>query len=268
MNLFDGLLGAIGFLTTLPAGKTDRFVYLQKRTYLFPVAGALIGMILGVIATILMVLLPGQPGIFSVLMIISIYFLTGVNHLDALSDFGDGITAHGSREKKVRALKDMALGTGGVAFIVFYFLLLFVLIQSLATLNISTGWGSGIGIGIGISMLVAEVASKHSMITAACLGQPIHQGMGSVIADNTGPGQLMVSFLISAAVCTVAMGMAGLVVLVMAMLSSVVVLVISNRHFGGINGDCIGTSNELARLVALGTIFIIYAGGLAAWMPW
>ncbi len=239
---------------------------LQERTYLFPVAGALIGLILGVIATILMVLLPGQPGIFSVLMILSIYFFTGVNHLDALSDFGDGITAHGSREKKVRALKDMALGTGGVAFIVFYFLLLFVLIQSLATLDISTGWGSGIGIGI--SLLVAEVASKHSMITTACLGQPIHQGMGSVIADNTGPGQLLVSLLISAAVCTVAMGVAGLVVLVMAMLLSVVVVVISNRHFGGINGDCIGTSNELARLVAFGTIFTIYAGGLVAWMPW
>ena len=266
MNLFDGLLGAIGFLTTLPAGKTDRFMNLQERTYLFPVAGALIGLILGVIATILMVLLPGQPGIFSVLMILSIYFFTGVNHLDALSDFGDGITAHGSREKKVRALKDMALGTGGVAFIVFYFLLLFVLIQSLATLDISTGWGSGIGIGI--SLLVAEVASKHSMITTACLGQPIHQGMGSVIADNTGPGQLLVSLLISAAVCTVAMGVAGLVVLVMAMLLSVVVVVISNRHFGGINGDCIGTSNELARLVAFGTIFTIYAGGLVAWMPW
>jgi len=264
MNLFDGLLGAIGFLTTLPAGKTDRFVHLQKRTYLFPVAGVLIGIILGVIATILIVLLPGHPGIFSVLMIISIYFFTGFNHLDALSDFGDGITAHGSREKKVRALKDMALGTGGVAFIVFYMLLLFVFIQSLATLEI----GTCLGFGIGISLLVAEVASKHSMITTACLGQPIHQGMGSVIADNTGPWQLLVSLLISALVCTVAMGMAGLVVLVMAMLLSVVLVVISNRHFGGINGDCIGTSNELARLVALGTIFTIYAGGLVAWMPW
>jgi len=264
MNLFDGLLGAIGFLTTLPAGKTNRFLQLQKRTYLFSVAGVLIGLILGAIATILMVLLPGQPGIFSVLMIISIYCFTGFNHLDALSDFGDGITAHGTREKKVGALKDMALGTGGVAFIVLYFLLLFVLIQSLVSVEIGTRLGSGIG----ISLLVAEVASKHSMITSACLGQPIHQGMGSVIADNTGPLQLLVSLLISAAVCTVAMGMAGLVVLAMAMLSSVIVVVISNRHFGGINGDCIGTSNELARLVAIGTIFTIYTGGLVAWMPW
>ena len=264
MNLFDGLLGAIGFLTTLPAGKINRFVHLQEQTYLFPVAGLLIGIILGVIATILMVLLPGQPDIFSVLMIISIYCFTGFNHLDALSDFGDGITAHGSREKKVRALKDMALGTGGVAFIVFYLLLLFVLIQSLVSVGIGTCWASGIG----ISLLVAEVASKHSMITTACLGQPIHQGMGSVIADNTGLWQLLVSLLISAVVCTVAMGMAGLVVLVMAMLSSVAVVVISNRHFGGINGDCIGTSNELARLVTIGTIFTIYAGGLVAWMPW
>ena len=264
MNLFDGLLGAIGFLTTLPAGKTNRFLQLQERTYLFSLAGVLIGLILGAIATILMVLLPGHPGIFSVLMIISIYCFTGFNHLDALSDFGDGITAHGSREKKVRALKDMALGTGGVAFIVLYFLFLFVLIQSLTAIEIATSWGYGIG----ISLLVAEVASKHSMITTACLGQPIHKGMGSVIADNTGFGQLLVSFIISAAVCTVAMGVAGLVVLVMAMLSSVVVVVISNRHFGGINGDCIGTSNELARLVAFGTILIIYAGGLVAWMPW
>ena len=264
MNLFDGLLGAIGFLTTLPAGKTNRFVHLKKRTYLFSLAGVLIGIILGVIATTLMVLLPSQSGIFSVLMIISIYCLTGFNHLDALSDFGDGITAHGNREKKIRALKDMALGTGGVAFIVLYFLLLFVLIQSLVPVAIGTSWG----FGIGISLLVAEVASKHSMITTACLGQPIHQGMGSVIADNTGPWQLLVSLLISVAVCTVLMGMAGLVVLVMAMLLSVVVVVISKRHFGGINGDCIGTSNELARLVALGTIFIIYSGGLVAWMPW
>lgn len=264
MNLFDGLLGAIGFLTTLPAGKTDRFGNLQKQTYLFPVVGVLIGTILGAIATILMVLLPGQPGIFSVLMIISIYCFTGFNHLDALSDFGDGITAHGSREKKIKALKDMALGTGGVAFIVLYFLLIFVLIQSLVSVEIGTRFVPGIG----ISLLVAEVASKHSMITTACLGPPIHKGMGSMIADNTGPGQLLVSFLISAAVCTVAMGMAGLVVLVMAMLLSVVVVVISNRHFGGINGDCIGTSNELARLMAFGTIFIIYAGGLVAWMPW
>ena len=264
MNLFDGLLGAIGFLTTLPAGKTNRFVHLKKRTYLFSLAGVLIGIILGVIATTLMVLLPSQSGIFSVLMIISIYCLTGFNHLDALSDFGDGITAHGNREKKIRALKDMALGTGGVAFIVLYFLLLFVLIQSLVSVEISTRFGSGIG----ISLLVAEVASKHSMITTACLGQPIHQGMGSVIADNTGPRQLLVSFIISAAVCMLAMGLAGLVVLIITMLLSIVVVVISNRHFGGINGDCIGTSNELARLVAIGTIFTIYTGGLVAWMPW
>ena len=33
------------------------------------------------------------------------------------------------------SLKDMALGTGGVAFIVFYMLLLFVLIQSLAAVE-------------------------------------------------------------------------------------------------------------------------------------
>jgi adenosylcobinamide-GDP ribazoletransferase len=56
--------------------------------------------------------------------------------------------------------------------------------------------------------------------------------------------------------------------LLMAMISSFIVVLISNRQFGGINGDCIGTSNEMGRLIALLTIAIIVKGGMVVWMPW
>lgn len=264
MKLFNGLLGAMGFLTTLPAGRSDNLMHLQKHTYLFSVVGILLGLIIGTIAALLTILIPNQPGIVSMLLIISIYLLTGINHLDALSDFGDGIAAHGSREKKINALKDMALGTGGAAFIVLYILALFVIIQILAVMQIDTYWGYGLG----FSLFVAEVCSKHSMITTARLGKPIHFGMGSMIADNTGPAQFAISLIISASICTLAMGPAGLAALVLAMMGSVLVVIFSNRHFGGINGDSIGTSNEIGRLVALITIFSIYKGGMLNWMPW
>jgi adenosylcobinamide-GDP ribazoletransferase len=262
--MLDGVLGAIGFLTTLPSGRADRLAHLQSRTYLFSVVGILVGLLLGIIAAALIILIPDQPAFVAVIMITSIYTLTGFNHLDGLSDFGDGITAHGSREKKILALKDMALGTGGAAFIMLYLLMLFVIIQALVNNMIDANWLYGLG----FSLLVAEVSSKHSMITVAWLGRPIHQGMGSMIANNTRSKQFLLSFIISALVCTTVLGSTGIAALVGAMIGSVLVVSISNRHFGGINGDCIGTSNEIGRLMALIVLFMIYRGGIAVWMPW
>ncbi|HUV83013.1 MAG TPA: adenosylcobinamide-GDP ribazoletransferase [archaeon] len=262
--MLDGVLGAIGFLTTLPSGRADRLAYLQRRTYLFSVVGILVGLLLGIISIAFIIVIPDQPAILAVLVVVSIYTLTGFNHLDGLSDFGDGITAHGSREKKIIALKDMALGTGGAAFIVLYILMLFVIIQALATTTIEANWVYSLG----FSLLVAEVSSKHSMITTSWFGRPIHQGMGSMIADNTRSKQFLISLIISALVCTVVLGSAGIAALVGAMIGSVLVVFISNRHFGGINGDCIGTSNEIGRLMALIILFLIYRGGISVWMPW
>lgn len=261
MHLLDGFLGAIGFLTTLPAGKSDRLVHLQKQTYLFPVAGILAGLFIGIVASLLMIAIPDQPGVIAVLVIASIYAVTGFNHLDGLSDFGDGITAHGSREKKINALKDIALGTGGAAFIVLYFMMVFVIIQALAAMNTNS-------FSLGFSLMVAEVSSKHSMISSAWLGRPIHQGMGSMIADNTHSRQFFYSLVIAALFSTVVLGTAGMAALVAAMIGSILVVLSSNRHFGGINGDCIGTSNEIGRLMALIVLFIICRGGGIVWMPW
>ncbi|MCL7414238.1 MAG: adenosylcobinamide-GDP ribazoletransferase, partial [ANME-2 cluster archaeon] len=180
MKLLEGLLGAIGFLTTLPAGRAYRLEQFQQRTYLSSVVGIIVGLILFTVATSLAVLVPGQPGIIAMVVIVSIYMLTGIHHLDALSDFGDGIAAHGSAQKKVSAMKDVALGTGGVAFVILYVLSLFVIIQAI-------GRGTGPGLfGLGTTLLCAEVISKHSMLTAARFGKPLYQGMGSMISDYTG----------------------------------------------------------------------------------
>ncbi|PPA80452.1 MAG: adenosylcobinamide-GDP ribazoletransferase [ANME-2 cluster archaeon HR1] len=260
MDVMYGLIGGIGFLTTLPAGKKDRLAYLLQHTYLFSIVGILIGLIIGLSAVCLMLLLPGLPGLSAVLVVIIIYFLCGLNHLDALSDFGDGIIAHGSRDKKINAMKDSALGVGGVFFIVLYILLLFINIRILAV--------SQTYLYLGAAMLIAEVSAKHSMITIAWLGKPIHQGMGSFIVDNTFSKDFLLSFIVCMSISIIGLGIPGLVALILANISSWIILGISKRHFGGINGDCIGTCNEMGRLIALISLVIIFNKGLVIWMPW
>ncbi|MBN2110236.1 MAG: adenosylcobinamide-GDP ribazoletransferase, partial [Methanosarcinaceae archaeon] len=116
MNAFLlALRSSFGFLSTIPVGITmeglDEFF---KRTYLHLVVGIVLGLLMGAVAYVLMSFVP--VSISALLIIAFVYYLTGLNHLDGIADLGDGLTAHGSVEKKLKALKDMSLGIGGVAY--------------------------------------------------------------------------------------------------------------------------------------------------------
>ncbi len=57
--------------------------------------------------------------------IAGLLLITGVHHFDGLLDLGDGLMAHGDREKRIRALTDRQVGAGGVAAGIAVTLLLF-----------------------------------------------------------------------------------------------------------------------------------------------
>ena len=256
-----------GFLSTIPVGITmeglDEFM---KRSYLFTFVGAVLGLIMGGFAFLFETFFP--PQISAVFIIVSIYYLTGLNHLDGLSDFGDGATAHGSLEKKIGALKDMSLGIGGVAYAAFALIALYASITALQ--NEATLFGGGMDAAaiILVSMLIAEVSAKQAMLTIAAFGKPIHEGLGSMAINNTNITKFTIGLLFSAAICVVVFGLIGIFALFASIISALVVLNISNRHFGGINGDCIGTANEIGRIVALMTIVVILRSGMEelTWM--
>ncbi|MBC7085870.1 MAG: adenosylcobinamide-GDP ribazoletransferase [Methanomethylovorans sp.] len=274
MNSFLlALRSSFGFLSTIPVGLTmeglDEFF---KRTYLHIIVGAVLGLVMGVFAFLTMMTFPSQ--ISAILIVIFVYYLTGLNHLDGLADFGDGVTAHGSVEKKIRALKDVALGIGGVGFCVMGILTFYsaiISLQSEAFLfanNMQTAATVLLS-----SMLVAEVSAMQCMLTIAAFGKSIHEGLGSILVKNTTISKYAVGLLGSVFICTLALipfGLwhAGLIALLAAIISAFVVLNISNRHFGGINGDIIGTSNEVGRTIALITIVLVlsYHNGGIPWM--
>jgi adenosylcobinamide-GDP ribazoletransferase len=245
-----------GFLSTIPVGITmEGLDALSRRSYLFVFTGVVLGALMGVFTVFAEYVFPST--LSAALILAFVYYLTGFNHLDGLSDFGDGFTAHGSLEKKIKALKDMSLGVGGVAFCVISLLILFSAIISLQGLIQSAVDADIRGLYLPMSVFVAEIGAKQAMVTISAFGKPIHEGLGSMVINTTTFGTFLIGALIGGIACVFALGMVGLLAFAAAIVSAFWVLHVSKKHFSGINGDCIGTSNEVGRIVSLIAIIVI-----------
>ncbi len=271
IQLLKALAGGFGFLTTIPIGTTKGHIdAMSHRMYVFPVVGLAIGLIVGgagyIVTSGTSGLVPQQ--LLSILLIILLYYITGINHLDAIADLGDGLVAHGTVEKKVAAMKDTYLGIGAVIFTLIAILMLFVLFTQALMLQPAMFLAA---------VVVSEVCAKQAMLTVATFAKTIHKGLGSVSSDNAKPSHFALGVLFSGIVCVSFLGILGIAALFMALVLSALLIRTATRHFGGINGDVIGSSNELARLISLATIIIfvplvalipILNNGGLSWMQW
>ncbi|MBP2030186.1 adenosylcobinamide-GDP ribazoletransferase [Methanohalophilus levihalophilus] len=239
-----------GFLSTIPVGITmEGLDELSKRSYLFVFTGAVLGILMGIFTIATEYVFPSD--LSAALIVAFVYYLTGFNHLDGLSDFGDGFTAHGSLEKKIKALKDMSLGIGGVAFCVISLLILYAAIVSLQGVIQSTSSVGAMWLYLPLSIFVAEIGAKQAMVTISAFGEAIHEGLGSMVINVTTSGTFLIGVLIGGIACGLALGLVGLIAFAAAIVSAFWVLYVSNKHFTGINGDCIGTANEVGRIASL-----------------
>jgi len=230
----------------------------MRHIYLFPLVGAVLGLIYAALALILSEIAP--PGIVAALVLVAIYKLCGINHADGLADFGDGVTAHTTVEKKISAMKDVYIGTGGVVFVVVTILAVYA---SLTAIPRET---------LPLALIVAEVAAKQSMIAFAAFSAPLHKGFGSIAIENTDRSDFLVGLVIAALICWATAGLFGFAVLLLAQISALYMVVISKRNFGGATGDGFGATNEVARCVALicSAILTTNAFGweVLFWTPW
>ena len=224
----------------------------MSHVYVFSLVGIVLGAIMGGSAYILSRIFPAA--LTSVLVLAMIYKLCGINHLDGLADFGDGVVTHGSPEKKVAAMKDVSLGTGGAAFLVVILIANYAFINSLPQLLLP------------LALMVAEVSAKQSMIAFAAFSKSLHKGFGSVMIDRTGNREFLIGLGISIAAIYLALGPLGLAMLAASQLAALYLVVVAKRNFGGATGDGIGATNEICRAVALAAALTL--GGVLPWMRW
>ncbi len=171
-----------------------------------------------------------------------IILVTGITHLDGLADCGDAAVVHDDRDRKA-ILKDSAIGVGGVTAV------------GIALLGVATaGYAlTAVPVGVAIGAVVAaEVGAKAGMAAVACVGEATHDGLGAALARPTAPLRIgLVGILALPAIALtwptpVAAGTLGATVL-----ASGSVYGWARRSLGGISGDVLGATNELARLAGL-----------------
>lgn len=249
-EIFSALRSGFGFLSTIPVGITmEGIERLMKHIYLFPVVGAVLGLILAIVGSVSYFIFPDI--LAPVIIIAFIYYLTGFNHIDGLADLGDGIAAHGTKEKKIAAMRDTSVGVGGIIFCIVAILGMFSSIYSIREITPPI---------LPFALIVAETGAKQSMVTVAAFGRRLHEGFGSMTMDNTKKSDFMIGMVFSGAVCYLFLGVFGIEAFIVSQLAGLLVLNAANRHFGGVSGDVVGASNEIGRLAAL-----LFIGGFA-WM--
>jgi adenosylcobinamide-GDP ribazoletransferase len=252
-ELLFALRSGFGFLTTIPVGiSMEGIEKLMKHIYLFPVVGAIIGLLLAGIGYASSAIFP--PVLTSIIVIIFIYYLTGFNHIDGLADFGDGVAAHGTREKKIAAMRDTAVGTGGMIFCIIAILGVFSSLVSIAEKKEILPYL------IPSALIAAETCAKQTMVTVAAFGKKLHEGFGAMTVDNTKISDFAAGLVFTGVICYLALGSNGILALIVSQSAGLLVLNTANRHFGGVSGDIVGASNEIGRLATL-----MFIGGYV-WM--
>ncbi|SMH71913.1 adenosylcobinamide-GDP ribazoletransferase [Candidatus Nitrosotalea okcheonensis] len=235
--MFKGISSVVSFLTIIPS-KNSELETVAKNMYLFPVAGALIGLIIGASGYGLSLFL--QPLITGLILTGALAIITGMHHTDALCDFADGIMAKGTKEKKLQAMRDPAVGSAGVMTVVLYaggMILAISMIKGFALFE---------------AILLSELMAKLSMVIQANRGLSAWQGLSSPFTQYMkDPRKLVVAVLLTITPAVILAGVTGVFVVISCVGLSFLLLVIANRSFGGISGDVFGASNELVRLASL-----------------
>jgi adenosylcobinamide-GDP ribazoletransferase len=242
--LLKPLRALLQFTTIIPMGKTADFTSFARWSWLYPIAGYLIGALTAVGIFWIEKPLLAAAGAVSLLLLI-----TGAHHFDGLLDLGDGLMVHGGQEKRRIALTDRQIGAGGVALGASTLLITFASLASLEKL-----WAA---------IIVAEVAAKFSMAFLTAYGTPFREGLHSVLhagARSWFPvlSALLCVPLILLPVAPIRLAGAALVMLIV----PAFILVLSNRLFGGVNGDVVGASNELTRALVLAAMVVIPVSAL------
>ena len=241
-----------GLLTRIRV--TSRPLNLEKaasRQFLFPIVGLIVGLLAALAALVLShffeedlaVLLGG-------IVVVFVYFLTGIIHTEGLSDFADGLMAKGSKERKREVMKDVHSGVGGVFAVVVSLILYFsavwtVMASPSRTANLGFSWSV-----LAFGLVLSEVAGKLAMNVTMWMGPSSHPGMGSVFVSKAGVGKLVASFSIALTIGFVLVGLLFLIVLLGAV-AGVSIALLSRKHFGGVAGDSFGAANEIGRLLTI-----------------
>ncbi|MBQ3718320.1 MAG: adenosylcobinamide-GDP ribazoletransferase [Methanomicrobium sp.] len=246
ISFFTSIIAVFQFFTILPLGSCRDYEAFPRRLYLSPLAGWLVGAAGGAVFLLFMHL---NMRIFAAAAAAAtIMVLYGFNHFDGVLDLGDGLMAHTSREKRIKALTDQNIGAGGTACGMFLILLTVAAVISIPAESVF------------FALIIAEVAAKYVQVLFLVFGRPLREGMFSYLHSFAKRRFAVYALIICLPLLLLPIAPSAYLGAAIGALAVFFVLKgLSYRLFGGVNGDITGAANELTRLVVL-TIIAAIAG--------
>jgi len=213
----------------------------------FPVVGALIGLII----TFSLFIFSSLPQLVTVTLILIILILiTGGIHLDGFADTCDGFYSNSSKEKILEIMRDSRIGTMGAIGVVCLLLLKFTLLISIPREIL---WKS---------LIMMTIFARWSQALACFLSNyPRKEGKAKYFVEYAGLKELLIGGLFTVISFLLLMKIEGLILFILSLVFIFLFINYTKRKIGGMTGDTIGATSELAE-VAVILFLVVYHTGL------
>jgi adenosylcobinamide-GDP ribazoletransferase len=232
----------LSFFTALPV-RNASLEAAAKWAYLLP----LVGLVTGAPGSALILLgYAVPPGVIATLALAAVLLTAGLHHPDGVLDVGDALMVRGSPERRRAILKDTRVGIGGIgALFVVYAPTLAALV---ALVNDSPTSAA-------LALLAGEVSARSAMLLMLVFGKPAEPSSSSVpfvraLKESRRLIGVPLALLGPLPFLLPLYAFAPLAAL-SAPLATLVALQLARRTFGGISGDLVGATGELARAALL-----------------
>lgn len=230
---------ALQFLTILPlkVKEIKNREFGKSLTY-FPLAGAVIGLILALSLYVFSSILPHI--VVSLLILIILVVVTGGIHLDGFADTCDGLWGSHPRQESLKIMRDSRIGVMGVLGLILLLLLKFSLFYSSPHF------------ALGKILVVMATLGRWFQVLACYLSRYAqNEGKGKYFVEYVEKKEFFLSTLFSLAITVFVMRTKGFILFILSIIAVWPIIDYIKRRIGGMTGDTIGAVGEISEVIIL-----------------